>query len=119
MKHRKKVFDRIFSNEEREPTFRTDCEYTFEFYQHLLHFDSFSLDMGKALGGQHSLVKLLNGQPLKVMAAHQFKASTVSGEEKENEQLNWLWSFDIWHESLYRTAAEHKRNSEKVFKPQC
>jgi hypothetical protein len=41
------------------------------------------------------LAPITDGQPIKFMAAH---------KDPENGQLDELWSFDIWHESLYPYA---------------
>lgn len=95
-KTRKKAFDKIFSHHIKTPTFDVDKEYTFEFFQHLISFDDFCLDFAKPVG-KHSMRGMLNGQPLKFMAAHQ----TMDGDE---EAFKWLWCFDIWHESLYDDA---------------
>jgi len=51
--------------------------------------------MGK-IGGMIPLVQAMDGQPLKIMAAY--------GESEENQELDTLWSFDIFHESLYPYA---------------
>lgn len=99
IKTRKKAFDKIFSEHTKIPIFDTNKEYTFEFFQHLITFDDFSLDFVKPIG-KHSMHVMLNGQPLKFMAAHQTRAGQVS----EGEELRWLWCFDLWHESLYDDA---------------
>jgi len=85
-----------------EPSFCPQSEYCFEFFQHLILFDKFSLDFPKPVG-QHSLKKMLNGQPLRMLAVHQEeKGSKV--EKNKAEEMTRLWSFDIWHESLYEDA---------------
>jgi len=96
IKTRKKAFDKIFSHRIKTPSFDVNKEYTFEFFQHLISFDDFCLDFAKPVG-KHPMRGMLNGQPLKFMAAHQ----TIDGEE---EAFKWLWCFDIWHESLYEDA---------------
>ena len=90
IKARKKAFDRNFARKDMEPKFDPSKEYTFEFFQHLIHFDDFSVDLGVA--GRHKLGGLLNGQPLKCMAAR-YHTDDV-------DQLDFLWAFDIWHECL-------------------
>ena len=97
MKHRKKVFNKIAASSQKSVKFDTTKEYTFEFYQHLLLFtepDDIKLDLGRALG-QAGLANPLNGQPIQFMAAH-----------KAEKNLEWLWSFDIWHQSLYGLAQQ-------------
>jgi len=90
---RKKIFNSLSANRTPEPRFDTDKIYTFEFYQHLLDFgDELALDMGR-IGGMIPLAQALDGQPLKIMAAYR------SGEV--GDDLEPLWSFDIFHESLY------------------
>jgi hypothetical protein len=105
MKHRKKIFNKIAASRNALPCFRTDQQYTFEFYQHLLIFtdtDDLKLDLGRALG-YAGLARPLNGQPIKCMAAHKHSESTA---------LDTLWSFDIWHHSLYGLA-QQALNSDK------
>jgi hypothetical protein len=94
MKARKKAYNSVAANKQDKPLFSLDKEYTFEFYQHLLDFsDELAIDMGRPIG-KVGLAQATDGQPLKFMSAHQAK----SGE------LNSLWSFDIWHESLFPYA---------------
>ncbi|GAX13170.1 hypothetical protein FisN_17Hh100 [Fistulifera solaris] len=87
-RYRKKVFDKLFSQNSPIPV--TDCSklYTFEFLQHLINFDEFSVELGSVLGAIR-LQELLDGQPLQIMATH-FERR--------------LWSFDIWHEMLVEDA---------------
>lgn len=93
-KVRKKAYNHIFASKAAEPCFQLDKEYTFDFYQHLLRFDdSLVIDMGRI--GQVDLAPITDGQPIKFMSAHK---DTNTGE------LDMLWSFDIWHESLYSYA---------------
>jgi hypothetical protein len=93
---RKKVFNALSAKRSPEPQFDTNKVYTFEFYQHLLDFgDELALDMGR-IGGMVPLAQAMDGQPLKVMAAYR------SSEIKQ--ELDSLWSFDIFHESLYSYA---------------
>lgn len=102
MKARKKIFNALAANQSMEPRFATEKEYCFEFYQHLLDFgDELAVDMGR-LGGKVGLAQATDGQPLKILAAY---------KDMEKQELDTLWSFDIWHESLYplAKAANHKR----------
>lgn len=103
-KIRKKAFDKLFARRIKTPTFDTNAEYTFEFFQHLISFEDFALDFAKPIG-KHSLSGILYGQPLKFMAAHQVQER----DEKDavvGEDMRWLWSFELWHESLYRDGEE-------------
>jgi len=108
-RQRKRAFDKLFAKAVKIPVFDTETEYTFEFFQHLISFEDFALDFVRPVGKQ-PLCGLLNGQPLKFMAGHQVKAKIEKGdgngklEEEEEEHIKWLWSFDLWHESLYDNA---------------
>lgn len=97
-KNRKKAFDKLYGHRTKIPTFDMDAEYTFEFFQHLIVFEEFALDFGRPIG-RHPLSGMLNGQPLKFMAAHQ-----VGGDGGSEEEMRWLWCFDLWHEGLYAAA---------------
>ena len=101
IKTRKRAFDKLHADQRTGPTFDAGKEYTFEFFQHLILFDEFALGFPRPVG-KAAIAPMLNGQPLKFMAAHQ---RTGDGEGNE---FRWLWSFDIWHESLYKTALEHE-----------
>ncbi len=105
IKKRKKAFDKLFSTGSVEPSFCPQSEYCFEFFQHLILFDKFALDFPKPVG-QHSLKKMLNGQPLQMLAMHQKQK-----EKNKPEELKRLWSFDIWHESLYEDATNNDTNA--------
>jgi len=98
MKARKKAFNTLAAKKSMEPRFDTTKEYTFEFYQHMLDFgDDIALDIGgSVIGGKIGLAKATNGQPLKILAAYR---DTIN-----NDELDSLWSFDLWHESLYPYA---------------
>lgn len=98
IKKRKKAFDKLYSSGSVEPSFCPQSEYCFEFFQHLIMFDKFALDFPKPIG-QHSLKNMLNGQPLRMLALHQKQK-----EKNKPEELARIWSFDIWHESLYEDA---------------
>ena len=90
IKARKKAFDRNFARKDMKAKFDPGKEYTFEFFQHLIHFNDFSVDLGVA--GRYKLGGVLNGQPLKCMAARYYTDDV--------DQLEFLWAFDIWHECL-------------------
>jgi hypothetical protein len=97
MKNRKKVFNKLAASRASDPLFDLDKEYTFEFYQHLLLFneqDDLQLEMSRPIGNV-GLSQALNGQPLKFMSAHKKGGS---------EELEFLWSFDLWHSALYGYA---------------
>jgi len=66
-------------------------------FQHLLDFsgDELALDMGRM--GRFPLAQAMDGQPLKIMAAYQ-------NNEEIHGELDALWSFDIFHQSLYPYA---------------
>ena len=77
-------------------------------FQHLLDFsgDELTLEMGK-VGGSIPLARALDGQPLKIMAVYQ-----QNGTNHECE-LDALWSFDIFHESLY-PYAQQANDAEQI-----
>lgn len=93
-KIRKKAYNHMFASNAEEPCFQLDKEYTFDFYQHLLLFDdSLAIDMGRM--GHVDLAPVTDGQPIKFMSAH---------KDTHTGKFDMLWSFDIWHESLYPYA---------------
>ena len=102
-KARKKAFNQLFAKRAQEPCFQLDTEYTFEFYQHLLLFgDSLAVDMGRVIGSV-DLSPVTDGQPIKFMSAH---------KDSDTGELDVLWSFDIWHESLYALAQAAEQDEE-------
>jgi len=98
MKARKRAFNHIAAKHAPEPVFDLQKEYTFEFYQHLLLFteDELQVELGRAIGNI-GLAQPLNGQPIKFMGAH---------KHPETSELSSLWSFELWHESLYGSAQQ-------------
>jgi Protein of unknown function (DUF1769) len=95
---RKKAFDRLFSMRSQSPKTMTseggkDIYYTFEFLQHLVNFEDFSVELGNLLGSI-PIAPILSGAPIPIMAM------VKEGEEK-------LWSFDLWHQSLVEGAKAH------------
>jgi Protein of unknown function (DUF1769) len=93
-KLRKKVFDKFFVAKSEEPLADPSKIYTFEFLQHLFNFETFSIELGNMLGSVE-LEEILDGQPLQIMAAF-------------DEQP--LWSFDVWHECLWKRAKASEEN---------
>eukprot|EP00934_Nitzschia_sp_Nitz4_P007008 Nitzschia sp. Nitz4//scaffold32_size149145//91333//93333//NITZ4_002888-RA/size149145-processed-gene-0.129-mRNA-1//-1//CDS//3329548096//6998//frame0 len=87
-KARKKAFDKLFVQKSKVPKADPSKLYTFEFLQHLFNFQDYSIELGSMLGSVE-LQDILDGQPLQFMAAHGDQA---------------LWSFDLWHESLWERA---------------
>ena len=92
-KMRKKLCDKLYVQESKDPKFRKGQTYTFEFLQHLFDFPNYTVELGSMLGSIE-LGHMLNGQPMQIMA-----------ETKEDK----LWAFDIWHESLMTTAVQHDK----------
>lgn len=101
---RKKTFNRLAAAGESKHVFDVNKEYTFEFYQHLLLLsepDEFKINMGHNF--QIGLTKALNGQPIKILAARR-RAKLGSNDKNSKERIaEVLWSFDLWHQSLYST----------------
>ena len=79
-------------------TLNRNFEYSFEFLQHLIDFDDLSVDLG-SIAGKMFLKELLDGQPLKFMAAQR---KDVAGDDgNKGRGLDYLWFFDVFHETLY------------------
>jgi hypothetical protein len=105
VKARKKAFNTMAAQKEETLRFSLDKEYTFEFYQHLLDFkEDLAIDMGRPIG-KVGLARVTDGQPIKFMSAHR---------DTETGELDTLWSFDIWHASLFPYAElAHAGSKEK------
>jgi hypothetical protein len=103
-RYRKKHFDKMYSDN-TTPGLMTDPQkvYTFEFLQHLLSFDDFSIELG-SLVGSVPLPNILNGQPLQIMASHKHPIPNAASSDDMTLPQNRLWSFDIWHEQLVADA---------------
>lgn len=74
--------------------FDPNAEYTFEFLQHLIDYNDLSLDLGKIIGK----VKLsggLRGQPARFVSVVKKRRHV----KPTPDNLDFLWSFDIWHKS--------------------
>lgn len=91
---RKRAFDKLFVQESNWPVTDPSKVYTFEFLQHMLNVEEFSIELGSVLG-KIELEDSLDGQPLPIMAKHQ------DGRR--------LWAFDIWHECLVDDAIRHDK----------
>ena len=99
---RKKNFDKVFAQQEKNLMTEPGKVYTFEFLQHLLSFDDFEVNLGSLLGSL-PLQNILDGQPLQIMASHKHPAPN-----QPNVLHNRLWCFDIWHEMLVPDAKRHE-----------
>lgn len=88
---RKKAFDKLFVQKNKNVLADTDKVYTFEFLQHLFNFQDFTIELGSLLGPVQ-FKEVLDGQPLQILAMH--------GDQK-------LWSFDVWHECLVGDAKRY------------
>lgn len=111
MNARKKIFNSLVAKNTTSslgPRFSKNKVYTFEFFHHLLDFsgDELTLEMGK-VGGSIPLARALDGQPLKIMAVYQ------QNETNHECELDALWSFDIFHESLY-PYAQQANDAEQI-----
>ena len=104
MKYRKKLFNELTLKHHHDERLRfdTDKEYTFEFYQHLLDFSS-ELAIDSPFG-RMGLTKATDGQPLKFQSA--YRSNSFSSGSDIVDQLDSLWDFEIWHESLFPRAKE-------------
>jgi len=97
-RRRKTLADRHFA-QKGQGVFGTEEEYTFEFLQHLMDFESMSLNLG--FMGSIGLEESLDGRPMNVMAAR-----------KGEKGLEYLWGFELWHERLYERARQNGRLEE-------
>mmetsp|Transcript_111 Transcript_111/g.245 ORF Transcript_111/g.245 Transcript_111/m.245 type:complete len:128 (-) Transcript_111:357-740(-) len=89
----KKAFDKLYVQKSSEIVTDPTKIYTFEFLQHMLNFQDFTIEMGSVLGSLE-LEHMLNGQPLQILAEHV-------------PTRGCLWSFDVWNECLWAKAKEH------------
>lgn len=101
---RKKAFDKLFASRSRTPMTDPNKVYTFEFLQHLLEFDSFSIELGSMVGSI-PLKNILDGQPLQIMASH---GAPVPNDP--NAINNRIWAFDLWHEFLVPDAERFEKS---------
>ena len=113
VQQRKAVFDAIYDahidshdkNSSRvndSPCFDPDADYTFEFLQHLVDYNDLSLDLGRVIG-KVGLGGALRGQPARfVSVVKQRRNANPSPDESQLklENLDFIWSFDLWHKSL-------------------
>lgn len=104
---RKKAFNRLAAAGDYEHVFDVNKEYTFEFFQHLLLLsepDEFKINMGHNI--QIGLTKALNGQPIKILAARRRAKHGLPDNNANSSIAEVLWSFDLWHQSLYTTSID-------------
>jgi Protein of unknown function (DUF1769) len=102
-RHRKKHFDKLYAQQSQTPQTDTSKVYTFEFLQHLLSFDDFSIELGSMVGSV-PLKNILNGQPMQIMASYKNPVPIAPPGEAQSALQNRLWCFDIWHEMLISDA---------------
>jgi Protein of unknown function (DUF1769) len=143
-RYRKKHFDKMYSEAHHHSassskSLSTDATslytdptkiYTFEFLQHLLSFDDFTIELGSIVGSVH-LQTVLNGQPLQIMSSYQnpislssagaapkgshrasTKPSSTSDRSPDALLQNRFWCFDIWHEMLYADAKAYDEEQQ-------
>lgn len=122
VQYRKRAFDAVYderveslqskanqmessrANSNDSPCFDPSAEYTFEFLQHLVDYNELSLDLGMALGKMR-IGGAMRGQPIRLLAGLRSENNFKKNGNQTNcplklEDLNCLWSFDLWHESL-------------------
>merc|ERR1711933_366141 len=83
-------------------TFSLEREYTFEFLQHLIHYPTFTVNLGSRT--KIALATILNGQPIHIMAG--FGDNTDRGLV-----AGTLWDFEIWNEACYEDAVRFEQNA--------
>jgi Protein of unknown function (DUF1769) len=98
--------------------FATDKQYTFEFYEHLVLFDNpqkeFAVNLRLPLLRHIPIAPATDGQPIQMMAAlrKRRESNQQPCDEDDDEtiaagwddELDYLWAFEVWHESLYDYA---------------
>ena len=103
-KCRKTFFNQSYTNKAtKNLQFTTDKEYTFEFYDHLIVFEGQELCLDLNLPFLHHIkvAPITDGQPIQLMSAVR-RQSQGQGETDQN--IEYLWNFEVWHESLYPLA---------------
>jgi hypothetical protein len=75
-------------------SYSTEFVYTFDFYQHLLNFSTFHIDLGVL---KYDFGNTLGTRPIQVMAAI-WDPSSSDGVVPE--KLQYLYNFEIWHKRL-------------------
>lgn len=105
-KLRRKAFDKLYAEKSPDPKTDPNKIYTFEFLQHMLNFQDFTVELGNMMGSLN-LEEIFDGQPLPIMACH--------GDKN-------LWSFDVWHECLWEQAKkfdaiERQRRQQEQRRP--
>ncbi len=77
--------------------FSPDLVYTFDFYQDMLRPLDFTITVGP---WKFNLADYLDHQPILAMALLFDPEKT---RELDHESIEWLWNFEIWHESLVKS----------------
>lgn len=112
-KFRKSYFNKHLSErwqeteqEENAYHFTTDKEYMFEFYEHMVIFDrpELSLDLKVPLLRHIPIAPCTDGQPMQFMSAVR---------QGGGGDLEFLWNFEVWHESLYPLASQGEERHQK------
>ena len=80
------------------PCFDPDAEYTFEFLQHLIDYNDLSLDLGRVIG-KVNMGAAFKGQPVRFISAA-VKQQKGDITELTLNDLDCIWSFDLYHKSL-------------------
>lgn len=88
---------KILTSSSENYKFDTTSVYTFDFFQHLLDASRYELDLAGIK--RVNLAKILDGQPLQVLAQHR------DGRE--------AWNFQLWHESLLDHSSKNATNNEQ------
>eukprot|EP00804_Cyclotella_cryptica_P001352 CCRYP_014126-RB/>CCRYP_014126-RB protein AED:0.43 eAED:0.54 QI:0/0/0/1/1/1/2/0/699 len=105
---RKKAFDSVYDArmatlslpQSSSPCFDPNAVYTFEFLQHLIDYNDFSLDFGSIVG-KMKLGGALKGQPCRFVAGVVPRKGDIGERDLTLGDLDCLWSFDLWHETLH------------------
>jgi Protein of unknown function (DUF1769) len=94
--------------------FATDKQYTFEFYENLVMFDNppkeFAMNLRLPLLRHIPIAPTTDGQPIQMMSAIPKRRGTTECDDDNkdvagwDDELDYLWAFEVWHESLYEYA---------------
>lgn len=85
-------------------SFKPGLRYTFNFFQHRLHWSSLKWTSPV---GDYPLAPYMDGQPMQVLA----KCPTKDG-------LKYLWSMEMWHESLLEKHEAHLKKKAQALELQ-
>jgi len=103
---RKKAFDKLFGAKKKESIMTTgtdDTTYTFQFLQHLMDYQTASIEIGTS--SKFQVRELLDGQPLQFMAEY---------HRNDDEPPCPLWAFEIWNDLIMEDAVNRQNQNTNI-----